>query len=84
MSRIDPYKESVEDRVVKRSFRQSGKVSWRKQPYLDMSNHDEQEPSEGDRRVHVSEKRFPLPYLGVQQAVAENILDILPGCLRAE
>ena len=41
-----------------------------------MSQDYQHEPSEGNARVHVAEQGLALPYLGVQEDIADDVLEI--------
>ena len=49
---------------------------------LQVPQHDEHEPAEGDARMHVAQDLVSLPQLHVDEAVQEDILDVFPGCYR--
>ncbi len=52
------------------------------QSHLYVSKHNQHEPSECDRGVHVAEQWLAFPDLRVEQAVAEQVFDVLQRDLR--
>ena len=46
------------------------------EPGLDMTQHYQHEPSEGDAGVHVAQQRLAFPYLGVQEDIADDVLEV--------
>ena len=60
--------EAEEHRVV-----ECGQPVRYKHPRLDVSEDDEHEPPEGDAGVHIAQQWLALPYLGMQQDIADDV-----------
>ena len=56
----------------------------RVEQHLDVSDDYQHEPAEGYAGVHVAQELVALPYLDVQKAVAEDVLDVLQHGLRGD
>ena len=56
----------------------------RVEQHLDVSDDYQHEPAEGYAGVHVAQELVALPYLHVQKAVAEDVLDVLQHGLRGD
>ena len=54
------------------------------QGHLDVPQHDQHEPAKGDAGMHVAQHLVAFPELDVQQAVQEDVLDILPSRYRID
>ena len=52
--------------------------------HLDMPYDNQHEPAEGDGGMHEAEQRLALPQLHVNQAVQEDVADVLPDGLRGD
>ena len=83
MTGIDPDEEPVENRIEKAALRPRQMLR-DEQCHFEMSQNNEHEPSEGNRRVHVAQKRLAFPDFRMEKAIAEQVLDILQGDLRDE
>src|SRR5574344_1169886 len=48
-----------------------------KQGCFDVSKHDQHKPTKGDTGVHIAQQGLTFPYLDVEQAVENDVLDVL-------
>ena len=75
MSRVNPDEKSVENRIEETAIR-PGEVLRDEQGDFKMSEDNEHEPSEGYRRVHVTEQRLAFPDFRMEKTVAKQVFDI--------
>ena len=75
MTWINPDEEAIENRIEETALR-PGKMLRNEQGHLKMSEDNEHEPSEGYRRVHVTEQRLVFPDFRMEKTVAKQVFDI--------
>ena len=75
-SLLEATDEEVEEYRVIEELRPAG----HEEEDFDMAEKDDHEPSKGYAGVHIAQHLVAFPKFDVQQAVEEDILDILPGC----
>ena len=83
MTGIDPDEEPVENRIEKAAL-SPRQMLRNEQCHFEMSQDNEHEPSEGNRRVHVAQKRLAFPDFRMEKTVAEQVLDIFKSDIRDE